>query len=192
MQLEMPSVKSLKVEDEYSAYLPSPDVEKIRDFMAVCGDVNPIHWNQDYCKLTHFEVPIAHGALLLSLLSCVLGTKYPGPGTVVMSMTSKFTGPLNYTREAGQLKIKLKVLDKKGISATLAYEIGLGRYGGHQLVSGKVIVTNIWDITEKKQNEQKAKAKDGDSEQNPEDPSQEQPGVDAVPEGAGPDSPGGV
>ncbi len=55
----------------------------IQLFAAVCGDVNPAHVDVLYAKSSHFHKIIAHGMLGASLISTVLGTRFPSPGTIL-------------------------------------------------------------------------------------------------------------
>jgi 3-hydroxybutyryl-CoA dehydratase len=61
-------------------------------FGEVSGDTNPVHFDEAYAKTTIFRGRIAHGVLVLSYLSTVLGTKMPGPGAIFMSQTTSFKG----------------------------------------------------------------------------------------------------
>lgn len=63
-------------------------------FGEVSGDMNPVHFDEDYAKKTIFRGHVAHGALSVSILSAVLGTKIPGPGTLVLSFTTLFKAPV--------------------------------------------------------------------------------------------------
>jgi 3-hydroxybutyryl-CoA dehydratase len=63
-------------------------------FAAVTGDTNPMHLNADYAKGTIFGERIAHGMLAAGLLTKVLGTQLPGPGTIYLSQTLKFRAPV--------------------------------------------------------------------------------------------------
>ena len=63
-------------------------------FAAVTGDTNPMHLNADYAKDTIFGERIAHGMLAAGLITKVLGTQLPGPGTIYMSQTLKFRAPV--------------------------------------------------------------------------------------------------
>jgi 3-hydroxybutyryl-CoA dehydratase len=63
-------------------------------FAAVTGDTNPMHLNADYAKNTIFGERIAHGMLAAGLLTKVLGTQLPGPGTIYLSQTLKFRAPV--------------------------------------------------------------------------------------------------
>ena len=57
-------------------------VEDIQLFAAMSGDVNPTHVDPEYANSTQFHGIIAHGMWGGALISTVLGTAYPGPGTV--------------------------------------------------------------------------------------------------------------
>ncbi len=63
-------------------------------FAAVTGDTNPMHLNADYARNTIFGERIAHGMLAAGLLTKVLGTQLPGPGTIYLSQTLKFRAPV--------------------------------------------------------------------------------------------------
>jgi 3-hydroxybutyryl-CoA dehydratase len=63
-------------------------------FAAVTGDTNPMHLNAEYAKTTIFGERIAHGMLAAGLITKVLGTQLPGPGTIYMSQTLKFRAPV--------------------------------------------------------------------------------------------------
>lgn len=63
-------------------------------FAAVTGDTNPMHLNAEYAKDTIFGERIAHGMLAAGLITKVLGTQLPGPGTIYLSQTLKFRQPV--------------------------------------------------------------------------------------------------
>jgi 3-hydroxybutyryl-CoA dehydratase len=63
-------------------------------FAAVTGDTNPMHLNAEYAKTSVFGERIAHGMLAAGLITKVLGTQLPGPGTIYMSQTLKFRAPV--------------------------------------------------------------------------------------------------
>ena len=67
----------------------------IQLFAAVSGDVNPAHVDALYARSSHFHEIIAHGMLGGSLISTVLGTQFPGPGTIYLSQTLKFLKPVH-------------------------------------------------------------------------------------------------
>ncbi|HEY1962275.1 MAG TPA: MaoC family dehydratase [Rhizomicrobium sp.] len=63
-------------------------------FGEVSGDMNPVHFDEEFARKTIFRGRIAHGVLCLSYMSTVLGMKIPGPGTIFMSASSRFRAPV--------------------------------------------------------------------------------------------------
>jgi 3-hydroxybutyryl-CoA dehydratase len=63
-------------------------------FAAVSGDTNPVHIDAEYAAGTMFKTRIAHGMLSAGLISAVLGTRLPGPGTVYLAQSLKFRAPV--------------------------------------------------------------------------------------------------
>ena len=66
----------------------------IQLFVLATGDMNPIHLDAEYAATTRFGRPIAHGMWGASLISTVLGTQLPGPGTIYLAQELKFTAPV--------------------------------------------------------------------------------------------------
>ena len=66
----------------------------IQLFGEVSGDMNPVHFDEAYARKTLFRGRVAHGVLSLSYISTVLGMKMPGPGTIIMSATTRFKAPV--------------------------------------------------------------------------------------------------
>lgn len=64
-------------------------------FAGLTGDLNPAHVNESWAKNTKFGGRIAHGMLSGGLISAVLGMQLPGPGTIYMGQTLKFTAPVH-------------------------------------------------------------------------------------------------
>jgi phosphate acetyltransferase len=63
-------------------------------FAVLSGDVNPAHLDEAYARSSPFHKVIAHGMWGGTLISTVLGTKLPGPGTIYVSQQLKFTRPV--------------------------------------------------------------------------------------------------
>lgn len=63
-------------------------------FAGVTGDFNPAHINEEYAKNTFFKKRIAHGILSGGLISTVIGTKLPGPGSIYREQQLKFLAPV--------------------------------------------------------------------------------------------------
>ncbi|XBQ15229.1 MAG: MaoC family dehydratase [Oceanicaulis sp.] len=70
------------------------DEDAVRKFAEVSGDFNPLHMDEAYAARSPFRGRIAHGALVASYVSCVLGNHLPGPGAVFAGMTMRFERPV--------------------------------------------------------------------------------------------------
>ena len=66
----------------------------IQAFAAVSGDTNPAHLDPDYANDTLFHGVVAHGMWGAALISALLGTHFPGPGTLYLQQDLHFTRPV--------------------------------------------------------------------------------------------------
>ncbi len=69
--------------------------EDIELFAVMSGDVNPAHVDEDYARSDMFHKIIAHGMWGASLISTLLGTKLPGPGSIYLDQTLSFRHPVS-------------------------------------------------------------------------------------------------
>ena len=63
-------------------------------FAAVSLDSNPVHLDAEAAAGSMFKERIAHGMLSAGLISALLGTRLPGPGTVYLAQTLRFRAPV--------------------------------------------------------------------------------------------------
>jgi 3-hydroxybutyryl-CoA dehydratase len=63
-------------------------------YAAVSMDNNPVHIDAEAAKQSIFGERIAHGMLSAGLISAVLGTRLPGPGTLYMRQSLRFAAPV--------------------------------------------------------------------------------------------------
>jgi len=68
----------------------------VETFGRITGDYNPAHFDEAYAATTMFKKRIAHGMLIGSLFSPVLGLQLPGPGVIYVSQSLKFTRPVYF------------------------------------------------------------------------------------------------
>lgn len=89
------AVKQLKIGDEatFSKTITESDVYT---FAGITGDLNPAHINKVEAEKGIFRKQVAHGMLVGSLISTVLGMKLPGPGTIYMGQELKFVKPVYF------------------------------------------------------------------------------------------------
>lgn len=63
-------------------------------FAVMSGDINPAHVDPEFAKSDMFHEVIAHGMWGGALISTVLGTELPGPGTIYLNQSLRFLGPI--------------------------------------------------------------------------------------------------
>ena len=78
--------------DSITRTLSAADIQL---FAVLSGDANPQHMDPDYAAHTRFHGVIAHGMFGGALISAVLGTRLPGPGTIYLGQTLKFLAPVH-------------------------------------------------------------------------------------------------
>ena len=66
----------------------------VEAFAWVTGDANPVHIEDEVAARTRFGRRIAHGMLIGSYISALLGSEFPGPGTIYMSQSMRFVRPV--------------------------------------------------------------------------------------------------
>jgi len=57
------------------------------------GDNNPIHIDDDFAAATVFKGRIAHGELITGIISALIGTVLPGPGSIYLEQNVRFLKP---------------------------------------------------------------------------------------------------
>lgn len=77
-------------------------------FSEVSGDKNPVHLDEEYASTTRFKHRIAHGHLVASLFSALLGTELPGEGSIYLGQTIKYLKPVYLNDE---IRAVVKVME---------------------------------------------------------------------------------
>ena len=109
----------------------------IQAFALVSGDVNPAHVDPAYANGTRFHGVIVHGMFAGALISTVLGTEFPGPGTIYMSQTLNFERPV---RVGDTLTVTLTVRSKDDAHHNVVLDCAVVNQVGEQVVSGQALV----------------------------------------------------
>ena len=63
-------------------------------FVAITGDMNPLHMDKVFAEQTFFGQRIAHGMLSAALFSTLVGMHIPGIGAIYKSQTLEFLRPV--------------------------------------------------------------------------------------------------
>jgi phosphate acetyltransferase len=67
----------------------------IQAFAAVSGDTNPAHLDAEYANNSVLHGVVAHGMWGGALISALLGTKFPGAGTIYLEQVLHFAKPVH-------------------------------------------------------------------------------------------------
>jgi 3-hydroxybutyryl-CoA dehydratase len=68
--------------------------QHIQLFGEATGDMNPVHFDENFARKTVFRGRVAHGALSVGFISAVIGTKLPGEGTIFAAASLVFKSPV--------------------------------------------------------------------------------------------------
>ena len=87
----MASTLSVGQHAEFSKTVTEADVVL---YAGITGDFNPVHINEVEAGASRFGGRIAHGLLSAGFISACIAMKLPGPGTIYLSQSLKFTRPV--------------------------------------------------------------------------------------------------
>lgn len=85
-------------------------LQDIELFAVMSGDVNPAHVDAAYAKTDMFHGVIAHGMWGGALISAVLGTELPGPGTIFLNQSLRFLAPVGV---GDTVIVRVEVMEKR-------------------------------------------------------------------------------
>lgn len=106
-------------------------------FAAVSGDINPQHLDAEFAAGTRFHGIIAHGMWGGALISAVLGTHLPGPGTVYLGQTLCFRAPV---RVGDTLAVRVTVASRDEVRQQLTLDCVCTNQHGVDVIEGEATV----------------------------------------------------
>ncbi len=109
----------------------------IQLFAAMSGDINPQHIDAEFAESTRFHGVIAHGMWGAALISAVLGTRLPGPGTIYLGQTLKFHAPV---RVGDTLTTEVTVAARDEAKHRLVLDCRCLNQDGQPVISGEATV----------------------------------------------------
>ena len=109
----------------------------INGFAAVSGDMNPTHLDNDYAQGQGLQGKTAHGIWSGALVSTVLGTVFPGPGTVYVEQRMRF---LDAARAGDRLDIAVRVRALDAGTQWVTLDCSVRKHDGQDLMLGEAIV----------------------------------------------------
>ena len=107
--------------------------EDIQMFAIMSGDINPAHVDPEYAHSSLFHEVIAHGMWGGALISTVLGTQFPGPGTIYIDQTLHFSRPV---RVGDTLSVKVTCKSKFDHNHHMVLDCVCTNQDGHKVIAG--------------------------------------------------------
>jgi phosphate acetyltransferase len=108
-------------------------VADIQAFAAVSGDTNPAHLDAEYANDTLFHGVIAHGMWGGALISALLGTRFPGAGTIYLEQVLHFVKPV---RVGDTLAVTVTVLTKDDAKKAVEMDCQVVNQKGERVLHG--------------------------------------------------------
>lgn len=106
-------------------------------FAAMSGDVNPAHLDPVFAKSELFQGVVGHGMWSGSLISALLGTILPGPGTIYLKQEITFKKPV---RIDDVITITLIVRDKRASKPIVTFDCRGVNQRGETVIEGLAVV----------------------------------------------------
>jgi len=111
--------------------------QDIQLFAIMSGDVNPAHVDPEYAHSSMFHEVIAHGMWGGALISTVLGTEFPGPGTIYIGQTLRFSRPV---KVGDTITIKIACKQKFDHNKHIVFDCLCTNQDGLKVISGEAEV----------------------------------------------------
>ncbi len=105
----------------------------IEVFAIMSGDINPAHVDADFAKSDMFHRVVAHGMWGGALISTVLGTQLPGPGTIYVDQSLHFCRPVGL---GDTITVKVKVSRKINETHRVFFDCCATNQHGDQVIAG--------------------------------------------------------
>jgi phosphotransacetylase/acyl dehydratase len=102
-------------------------------FAIMSGDINPAHVDADFAKSDMFHRIVAHGMWGGALISTVLGTQLPGPGTIYLDQSLHFRRPVGL---GDTITVTVKVARKIDETHRVTFDCCATNQHGEQVITG--------------------------------------------------------
>ncbi len=116
---------------EFKHVITQDDIDR---FVAITGDDNPVHVDEQYAAQTSLKSPIAHGMLSASFISTMVGKHLPGNGALWLSQNLNFQHPV---RVGDELTIRAEVLKKQSRQKVLTLKTEVFNQFKQVVISGE-------------------------------------------------------
>jgi phosphotransacetylase/acyl dehydratase len=105
-------------------------------FAVMSGDVNPAHLDEPYAEASMFHRIIGHGMWGGSLISTVLGTRLPGPGTIYLEQDLSFRKPVGL---GDTITVTVTAKEKRPEKHIVVFDCRCVNQRGEEVITGTAV-----------------------------------------------------
>jgi phosphate acetyltransferase/phosphate butyryltransferase len=102
-------------------------------FAIMSGDVNPTHLDETFAKSDMFHKVVAHGMWGGALISTLLGTQLPGPGTIYVDQSLHFRRPIGL---GDTITVMVRVRNKVEEAHRVVFDCRAVNQSGEEVITG--------------------------------------------------------
>lgn len=110
---------------------------EVNSFNKMNGDTNPIHYDSEYAARTRFGQVIVPGPLTATVFGGLLGSKLPGPGTILLYQSHRFLKPI-FLDEENTYSICVTAVDD--VKKRLKFSVVCIKSNGEIAIEGDALV----------------------------------------------------
>ena len=107
-------------------------------FAVMSGDVNPTHLDEAYAKTDTFHRIIGYGMWDGALVSAVLGTRLPGPGTIYLEQDLRFLKPVSL---GDTITATVRAKEKRPEQHIVIFDCRCVNQRGEEVTTGTAVAT---------------------------------------------------
>ncbi len=112
----------IKINDEVT-FTYNLTQEKMKKFMEITGDINPLHSDLEYAKSKGYPENVVYGMLTSSILSTLAGVYLPGKYSLIHSVEINFIKPVFLSKCPLTIYAKVISTDDRFKQITVKYHI---------------------------------------------------------------------
>jgi acyl dehydratase len=118
---------------QHASYTKTFTDDDVQRFIAIAGDVNPLHVDDAFAAKTKFGRRVLHGMLTASIFSTMVGMLLPGTGAIYRSQTLRFLLPV-YVGDTVTAHFVVRAIDRT--KHRLEIEAWIENEAGERVIEG--------------------------------------------------------
>lgn len=110
---------------------------RVEMFAEATGDMNPVHLDEEAGRKSKFGGRVAHGMLTAGFVSAAIASELPGPGSIYMGQTLRFTRPVKL---GDTVNVRLEVLEVNTAKRRVRLATTCTNQNGETVMDGEATV----------------------------------------------------